>query len=146
MLEGGIYAWAVPLGRTTVGFVVGAFLGLMGGWFARIFNAVVGYSWAPDIHANIFLLGIGIGAGLGAYIAWVNLTLRWYFIAGSVLLVLLGGIAGAYIGSAYGQTIDPTYLGQRATVVNMIHWGAAIGAIAVSAAIGLFNEVRGEGR
>ena len=146
MLEGGIYAWAVPVGRTTVGFVVGAFLGMMGGWFARIFNAMVGYSWAPDFHATIFLFGIGIGAGLGAYIGWVNLSLRWYSIAGSVLLVLLGGIAGTYIGSVYGQNVDPTVLGQRATVVNTIHWGAAIGAIAVSTTIGLINEVRGGGR
>ena len=142
MLEGGIYVWAFPLGRTMVGFVVGAFLAMMGGWLGRIFNTMVGYSWDPDIHANIYFVAIGIGAGLGAYIGWANLSLRWYLIAVSVLLVLLGGIAGVYIGSTYGQNIDPTYLGQRATVVNMIHWGAAIGAIAVSTAIGLFNEVR----
>ena len=146
MLEGGIYAWAVPLGRTTVGFVVGAFLGMMGGWFARIFNAMVGYSWDPGIHANIFLLGIGIGAGLGAYLGWLNLSLRWYLIVLSALVVLLGGLAGVYIGSIYGQNIDPTFLGQGASVVNMIHWGAVIGAIAVSTAIGLFNEVRSGGR
>ena len=146
MLEGGIYVWVVPVGRTTVGFIIGAFLGLMGGWFARIFNGLVGYSWNPDIHANIFFVAIGIGAGLGAYIGWANLSLRWYLMAVSVALVLLSGIAGVYIGSIYGQSIDPTYLGQRATVVSMIHWGAAIGAIAVSTTIGLFNEVRGGGR
>lgn len=113
---------------------------------AKIFNAMVGYPWDTDIHANIYFMAIGLGAGLGAYIGWANLGLRWYLIAGSVLLVLLGGIAGVYIGSIYGQNIDPTFLGKGAAVVNMIHWGAVIGAIAVSTALGLFNEVRGGGR
>ena len=107
---------------------------------------MVGYPWAADVHAHIYFVGIGMGAGLGAYIGWVNLSLRWYLIAVSMVLVLLGGIAGVYIGSIYGQNTAPTYLGQRATVVNMIHWGAAIGAITVSTAIGLIGEVRGEGR
>lgn len=146
MLEGGIYVWAVPLGRTTVGFVVGAVLAIMGGWLAQIFNGMVGYPWHPNIHANIYFLAIGLGAALGAYIGWANLGLRWYLIAVTVLLVVLGGIAGVYIGSAYGQSIDATYLGQRATVVNMIHWGAVIGATAVSTAIGVYNEVRSGGR
>lgn len=146
MLEGGIYVWAVPFGRTVLSFFLGAFLAVMGGWLAKIFNAMVGYPWDTDIHANIYFMAIGLGAGLGAYIGWANLGLRWYLIAGSVLLVLLGGIAGVYIGSIYGQNIDPTFLGKGAAVVNMIHWGAVIGAIAVSTALGLFNEVRGGGR
>ena len=142
MLEGGIYVWAFPLGRTLVGFVGGAFLAMMGGWLAQIFNSMVGYSWDPGIHANIYFVAIGLGAGMGAYIGWMNLNLRWHLIVFSALLVLLGGIAGVYIGSTYGQNIDPTYLGQRATVVNAIHWTAAISAIAVSTAIGLFHEIR----
>ncbi len=146
MLEGGIYVWAVPFGRIVVGFFLGAFLAIMGGWFAKIFNAMVAYPWDTQMHANIYFVSIGLGAGLGAYLGWVNLGLRWYLIAVSVLLVLLGGIAGVYIGSIYGQNIDPTFLGQRGAVVNMIHWGAIIGAIAVSTAIGLFNEVRSGGR
>lgn len=146
MLEGGIYVWAVPFGRTMVGFFLGGFLAIMGGWLAKVFNAMVGYPWDTQIHANIYFVSIGLGAGLGAYLGWLNLSLRWYLIVLSALVVLLGGLAGVYIGSIYGQRIDPTFLGQGASVVNMIHWGAVIGAIAVSTAIGLFNEVRSGGR
>ena len=128
------------------GFFVGSFLAIMGGWVARIFNALIGYPWDPEVHINIYYVSVGLGAGLGAYFGWVNLTLRWYLIAASLLLVVLGGIAGTYIGYIYGQNIDPTYLGPRETIVNMVHWGAAIGAIAVSTAIGLFNEIRSGGR
>ena len=146
MIEGGIYVWLLPLGRTMVGFMIGAFLAIMGGWMAINFNQLVGYSWDLDVHRNIYFVSIGLGAGSGAYVAWMNLTSRWYLIGASFLLVLLGGIAGTYIGIVYGENIDPTYLGRRATIINASHWGAAIGGIAVATSLGLINEVRFKGR
>lgn len=146
MLDGGIYAFIVPFGRTLAGFIIGVMLGIVGGWIAVIFNAMSGYPWTLAVHHNIYLVGIGLGAGGGAYCGWMNLSLRWYLVIGSLLLVLLGGITGAYIGYIYGQQVDPTYLGRRYTIDNTIHFGAAVGGIAVSATIGLIGQVRSWGR
>ena len=146
MIEGGIYFWLLPLGRTLVGFMIGLFLAVMGGWMATNFNQLAGYSWAPDFQRNIYFVWIGLGAGFGAYVGWMTFAVRWYLIGVSLILILIGGIAGTYIGLLYGETIDPTYMGQRATIVNTIHWGAAIGGIVVATALGLFNELRTKGR
>ena len=146
MVEGGIYVWVVPLGRTLAGFFVGLFMGIFGGWLALIFNAMIGYPWDLGVHTNIYFLSIGLSAGLGAYFVWMNLNLRWHLIAGSLLLVLVGGIAGTYIGMVYGQNVEPTYLGRAYTIDNSLHFGAAIGGITVSTALGLFNEIRTLGR
>ena len=146
MIEGGIYFWLLPVFRTVIGFCIGGFLAVMGGWMARNFNQLAGFAWDADVHRNIYLVGIGLGAGVGAYVAWMNLTSRWYVTGASLLLAVIGGIAGTYIGLVYGGTIDPTYLGQKATIVNTSHWGAVVGGIAVATALGVFNEIRTKGR
>ncbi len=146
MIDGGIYFWMLPIFRTIIGFCIGGFLAIMGGWMARNFNQLVGYAWDGNVHLNIYLVGIGLGAGLGAYVAWMNLTSRWYLLGASVLLAVLGGIVGTYLGAEYGQNIEATYMGQRATIVNNSHWGTAIGGIAVVTCLGVFNEIRTKGR
>ena len=146
MLEGGIYALVAPLGRTLAGFVLGIILGIAGGWIAVIFNAMIEYQWPLAVHRTIYLVGIGLGAGTGAYLAWINLSLRWYLIVGSVLLALVAGVVGVYVGYAYGQTVDPSYLGREYSIDNAIHLGAAIGGIAVATTLGLISEIRTFGR
>ena len=146
MIDGGVYFWMLPIFRTVVGSCIGGFLAIMGGWMARNFNQMVGYAWDGNVHLNIYLVGIGLGAGLGAYVAWMNLTSRWYLLAASFLLAVLGGIAGTYIGADYGQNIEATYLGQRATIVNTSHYGAVIGGIGIATGLGVFNEIRTKGR
>ncbi len=146
MVEGGFYPYLIPIARTVVGFFVGVMLGICGGWVGITFNHMVGFPWSLEVHRNIYIMGIGLGGGLGAYVAWVNLGVRWYLIAGTILLVLGGGVLGAYLGFEYGQVVDPSYLGRRYTIDNNMHWGAAIGGIIVASAFGLFNYVRNMGR
>ena len=146
MVEGGIYVWAVLVGRTLAGFCVGLFLGILGGWFALIFNAMIGYPWDLELHTNIYFVSIGLGGGSGAYFGWMNLTLRWYLIAGSLLLVLAGGLAGTFIGLVYGQYVEPTYMGRQYTIDNSVHFGASIGGILVSTVLGLLSGIRILGR
>ncbi len=144
MIEGGIYPYLIPLARTIAGFCVGVMLGICGGWAAITFNHMIGFPWTLEVHRNIYIVGIGLGGGLGAYFGWVNLNVRWYLIAGA--LALGGGVAGAFLGLEYGQSAEPTYLGRRYTIDNMMHWGAAIGGITVASALGLFYYVRDLGR
>ena len=132
------------MGRTVAGFMIGLFLGIVGGWLAAIFNSLAGCPfrcpWELEIHRNIYLVCVGLGAGVGAYSGWMSLALRWHLIAASLLLVILGGVAGTYLGHVYGQNVGPTYLGRAYTIDNWLHFGAAIGTIAVSTALGMFNE------
>lgn len=145
MIDGGIYTVVIPLGRTVAGFMVGVLLGILGGWMALNFNQLMGYAWHPEVHRHIYLVSIGLGAGTGAYVGWANFDIRWQFVAGSVLLVLAGAIAGTYLGLIYGQIADETYLGRRYTIVNSIHYGAPMGGIAISTLIGLFSKIRTKG-
>ena len=139
MLEGGIYSYVIPAGRIIAGFFVGAILGIVGGWAALTFNALVGYPWTGQVHLLIYVFGIGLGAGIGAYMGWINLNLRWYLVALSVLLALAGGVIGSFVGNFYWDTFtSESYLGARDTRVNITHFGAAIGAIVVSTALGLY--------
>ena len=145
MIDANIYTVVIPLGRTLAGFMVGVILGVLAGWIALIFNQLIGYPWHPEVHRHIYLISIGMGAGVGSYVGWANFNIRWPLIAGSVLLVLAGAIAGTYSGLIYGQYADESFLGRRYTIVNAIHYGAPIGGIAVSTLLGLYSEIRTKG-
>ena len=146
MRDTGIYFWALPVARTVVGFILSTMLGIAGGWLVLIFNAMTGYPWAFGFHQNLYFVGIGAGAGVGAYIGWANFAVHPRYIVGTVLVVIVGGIVGAYLGLAYGEQAEPHLLGRRYTIENNLHLGAPIGAIIVSTAVGLVNEIRSGGR
>lgn len=140
MIEGGIYYWAVPLGRAIAGFMTGLLLGIVGGWMAVIIYAMAGFPWSFEIQRNMYLVWIGLGAGIGGYLGWMNLTSRRSLIIAFVVLVIIGGIAGSYLGSLYGHRVEPAYLGRHYTLDSAIHFGAAIGAIVTATALGLINQ------
>ncbi len=140
MVDGGIYYWAVPLGRAITGFIVGLLLGIVGGWIAVVIYAMLGFSWEIELQRNLYLVWIGLGAGVGSYLGWMNLTTRRALILGFLAIVVLGGILGAYMGFIYGQRVDPGYLGRRYTLDSSIHFGAAIGGIVTATVLGLINQ------
>jgi hypothetical protein len=109
MLQGGISSYVIPLGRKLAGFIAALLLAFLGDVTARVFNLAIGYPWSQAVHQNIILIGIGVGAGIGAYLGWMSLSPRWYLLLGWAMLVLAGGIAGAYLASIYGSGVDPTY-------------------------------------
>ena len=142
MQKYGLYGLGIILGRTLLGFIFGLLLAVLGGWVAAFFNLSIGYPWPLVLHQNIQMMGIALGATLGAYLAWMDSTLRWYWILLMAGMVLAGCAAGAYLGRAYGPGVDPSYWWSRYAVDNTIHLGAATGGVIVATAIGLASEIR----
>jgi len=140
VVEGGIYYWVVPFGRAIAGFMAGLLLGIVGGWMAVVIYAMAEFPWSIEVQRNMYLVWIGLGAGIGGYLGWMNLTSRRSLIIAFVVLVIIGGIAGAYLGFIYGQGIEPGYLGRRYALDSTIHFGAAIGAIVTATVLGLINQ------
>ncbi len=54
--------------------------------------------------------------------------------------MLTAGVAGACLGFLYGQRTEPVMLGRHYAKDNPIHFGAAIGGIMFSPALGLLNQ------
>ncbi len=146
MAQGSMSFYTTSAARTLAGFVVGLFLAFFGDLTARIFSLLLGYPWSPSVHQNLLVIGAGIAAGVGAYLAWMNLSLRWYWILGSLLLVLVGSSGGAYLGHIYGPGPDPTYWWSRYASDKTIYLTAAIGGIAISTILGLARELLPLGR
>ena len=105
MIKDALNIYWLPLGRVLAGFVVGLLLAVLGGWAGLFLNLLIGYPWSLAVHQNIQMVAIGVGAGLGTYLAWFNSTLRWYWILGALVLVLTGSTIGAYLGLAYGPGV-----------------------------------------
>jgi hypothetical protein len=141
MLQGGISSYLIPLGRTLAGFIAALLLAFLGEVTARVFNLASGYPWSQSVHLNIHLIGIGVGAGIGAYLAWMSLGPRWHLILGWAMLVLAGGIAGAFLGRIYGPGVDPTYWWSRFATDTTIHLSAAALSTIVATILGLIDSV-----
>ena len=116
--------------------------GFLGDVVARVFNLLIGFPWELTVHQHIQYVGIGIGAGLGAYLAWVGLQQPWYVISASLLLVVLGGIGGAYLGLAYGPGVDQTYWWSRFATDTTVHLAAGVLSTVVATVLGLMERRR----
>jgi hypothetical protein len=82
MLPSEISSYVVPLGRTLAGLIAALLLAFLGDIAARVFNLLIGYPWPQSVHQNIHLIGIGVGAGIGAYLGWMSLGSRRHLILG----------------------------------------------------------------
>ena len=142
MLPGYFSAWTIPPARVLVGFTFGVLLAFLGGMLAAFFNFLSDYPLGLAFHKNIILVGIGLGAGAGTYLAWMNLRFSSLLRLGILLLVLIGSIAGAYIGHFYGPGVDAYDIRQRYAIDTTTHLAAAAGGIIVATTVGLFIQVR----
>ena len=131
----------IPPARTLAGFVSAVLLAFIGDLTGRVFNLTVGYPWDQVVHQNIHFISIGVGAGIGAYLGWMILNRRWYFILGSAVLVLLGGVVGVYLGRIYGPGVDPTYWWSRYAIDTTVHLAGAGLSTVVATALGLLDLI-----
>jgi hypothetical protein len=137
MVRGSLWEYAVPVGRTLAGFIFALLLAFLGDLGARILNLILGYPWSLEVYQNINIASIGAGAGIGAYLGWINWGLNRYWMLGTLLPVIGGGVLGAYLGLAYGPGVDPTYWWSRFATDTTIYLTAAIGGTICATAIGL---------
>ncbi len=118
------------------GIVAALLLAFIGDLAARVFNLAVGFAWDPAIHQNAHFVGIGMGAGIGAFLGWVNPNMPKLLLIGSLLLVVLGGIGGAYLGRGIGSGVDTSYWWGRFATDRTIYLGAATAGIFLSTTLG----------
>ena len=140
MLRGNIGSLGTPLARVLVGLIFGVLLAVAGGLRGAFFNILAEFPWDLEIHKNIVLVGIGLGGGAGAYLAWMNPGNNAFTKLGILLLVQLGSIAGSYIGHIYGPGVDPDDFRELFAIDSTIHFSAATGGIIVSTIAGLVSQ------
>ena len=138
-------SWAGPA-RVLAGLLVGLLFAVIGDVLSRVFNLVIGFPRSVAVHLNIQVVGIGLGAGIATYLVWVNITQRWYWVFGSLLLVLSGSILGAYLGDIYGPGPNPNYWWSRTVTDKTVYLTATIGGLLISTSIGLLRGLLAQRR
>ena len=129
----------LPVFRTAAGFVAAIMLAFFGDLTVRVFNLAVGYAWPQTVHDNIYVIFIGIAAGIGAYLCWMTLDRRWYVALRSVVIVLAGGVAGAYLAHFYGPGLDSTYYWSRYATDYTVYVMAAVLSTGLATTLGLLD-------
>ena len=64
------------MGSSIAGLKAGLLLGIVGGWMAVVIYAMAGCPWAIQVQRNMYLVWIGLGAGIGGHLGWMNLAYR----------------------------------------------------------------------
>ena len=122
--------------RTFGGIVAALLLAFVGDIAARVFNLSVSFAWDPAVHQNAHFIGIGLGAGIGSFLGWVNPNMPKLLLVGSLLLVVLGGIGGAYLGRGIGPGVDTSYWWGRFATDKTVYLGAVTVGIFLSTTLG----------
>ena len=122
-------------GRAVLGFSLALVLSMAGiavawGLYIFIYTGVA----AQSVLLTVFTIAAGIGAGAGGFLAWRRMDREtWPLLAGALVLVLLGGIGGAWGGYIYGANREVECCAQP-TIGPLTYTavGAAIGANGVA--------------
>ena len=95
---------AVVAGRVILGLAMGVVLSMIAmavAWGLWVF--IFSGASARIVWVIMFIAGAGIGAGGGAYLAWLKVDRPpWAAIALTLLLVIAGGVIGGLLGYQYG--------------------------------------------
>jgi len=141
MIRGTWWTYAFWAARTLASFIFAVLLAFGGDLAGRVFNLLVGFPWSQGIHVNLHLVAIGLGAGIGAYLGWMNFGISRFWGLVILAIVLTASVVGVYLGRAYGPGVDPTYWWSRYAVDTAIHLSAAICGTFAATAIGLTHQI-----
>ncbi|MDA0733582.1 MAG: hypothetical protein O2909_11800 [Chloroflexi bacterium] len=141
MIRGTWWTYALWTGRTLAGFTAAVLLAFGGDITGRVINLLLGFPWSQQVHVNIHLVAIGIGAGIGAHLGWMNFSLNRYWGLAILAIVLTASVIGVYLGRALGPGVDPSYWWSRYAVDSTIHISAAIAGTVVATTVGLTHQI-----
>ena len=133
--------YGIGAARTLAGLIAALLLAFGGDLIGRVLNLTLGFPWPQQVHQNIHLVAIGLGAGIGSYLGWINFRLNRYWGSAILALVLTASVVGVYLGRALGPGVDPTYWWSRFAVDTTIHFAAAVGGTIVATVIGLTQQI-----
>jgi len=134
----------VLAGRTVLGLLLSSVFGVIG----------IGVAWAMFVffgavsHATLlafFMIGAGLGAGLGGYIAFFRFD--WVptapMMAAMGLTLLLAGMGGAWGGFQFGANKEvECCVGPAVTPITYTAIGATVGAIAAALLMSIVREAK----
>ena len=136
----GILAARLLLGYGLAIFLSMVCLGI--GWGLFIFSGAS----SRNTLLIMSMVGAGLGAGFGAYLAWLKLDRSsWSFVSVAILLAVVGGVLGGMAGYQYGanreieccaepQTAPFTYTAIGAAILaNVAMYLALAGSAALRA-------------
>lgn len=84
--------------------------GLIAAWLLGFGGFLVGWFLSPGgaaISTPILLCAIGLLAGLGGFVGWLNPDVARPVIFLGLGVALLGGLAGAWLSFLYGEIFQP---------------------------------------
>ena len=134
----------VLAGRTVLGLLLWAVFSVIGiviAWAIFVF-------FGAASHATLlvfFMIGAGLGAGLGGYIAFlrVDRTPPPPILLAVGLSLLLAGIGGAWGGFQFGANQEvECCVGPAVTPITYTSMGATLGANAAALVIGVAHEIK----
>jgi len=105
---------STPEGRLAMGPVIAVGLRAAFGLLVAMFLSVLGFyaGWfssppGPNLPASMLIIGAGLGAAIGGFMAWIKPESPRYVGWVHLVLVLTGGLAGAWVGWKLGPIIYP---------------------------------------
>jgi len=131
----------IPLLKTAGGFVASLLLAFTGDLAARVFNLLTSFSLDLVVHQNANFVAIGLGAGFGAFLGWLNPDFPKYWVFGSLLIILLTAIGGAYAGRILGPGVDTSYWWGRFATDRWVYLGASTAGLFLATSLGLISQV-----
>ena len=139
------YNWYIAVAlliRTIVGLALSLILGTCAMFVIRTIFAIAEGEWSRLVFTFLWFSSVGIGGGLGGFIAWLNLenvrTSRKLFFTtlGIVLLAAIGGAWGGYFYKVVLTDSLTPFTGRAVTSTAI--FGAAVAANLVAVPIGLY--------
>ena len=137
----------VLAGRTVLGVLLATALSMVGigiAWAVFVFSGAV----SLVTLLSLFMSGAGVGAGLGAFLAWLRIDgiPPWPMLLAAALALVLAGIGGAWGGFQFGSGQEVACcVGPAITPITYTALGATAATNTAALAIGVSHEMNARG-
>jgi len=142
MIGFNVYTFIMPAVKSIASAIMSGLFGILLGWVAIFLNRSLGYAWGYEVHLMIYLLFIGFGSGLGAYLPWINSEVSKYTRWVVLFIACCIGTVGAIAGYRYGLISDVEWLNMAFTIDFKTHRGGILFATVYMCSIGIYRELK----